>query len=39
MTIFIVDKFDWLAYNGNSLEVKFFRMHMLFINHDKEVKE
>lgn len=35
MTIFIVDKFDWLAYNGNSSKTNFFRMRLLFIQHDK----
>lgn len=35
MTIFAVDKFDWLAYNGNSSKTNFFKMRMLFIDHDK----
>ena len=35
MTIFIVDKFDWLAYNGNSPIAKFFITRLLFIGHDK----
>ena len=35
MTIFIIDKFDWLAYNGNSPKAKFFITRLLFIGHDK----
>lgn len=35
MTIFIGDKFDWLAYNGNSPKAKFFITRLLFIGHDK----
>ena len=31
----IVDKFDWLAYNGNSPKAKFFITRLLFIGHDK----
>ena len=35
MTIFIVDKFDWLAYNESNSREKFFKMNLLFIDHDK----
>ena len=35
MTIFIVDKFDWLAYNESNSREKFFKMNLLFIDRDK----
>ena len=35
MTIFIVDKFDWLAYNESNSREKFFKMNLLFIGRDK----
>ena len=35
MTIFIVDKFDWLAYNESNSRENFFKMNLLFIDRDK----
>ena len=35
MTILIVDKFDWLAYNESNSREKFFKMNLLFIGRDK----
>lgn len=34
MTIFIVDKFDWLAYNESNSREKFFKMNLLFIDRN-----
>lgn len=38
MTIFIVDKFDWLAYNGNSSKTIFLECVCYLSAMTKEVK-
>lgn len=32
---FIIDKFDWLAYNDSNSKEKFFKANLLFIDHDE----